>query len=517
MIADKLSMKKAPQENLKARGGGGSGSGTKGAIAAVTGKDGAKKSSDDADDNSVGSFKSEKSFTSNLSDETTEGGDRSEIDSALGESQKGAGFAGKLQRLAVKGAKAVVRTVLDYGPPYSPKFDVALINECARPAINYMELHNLLNQRINPNLPDPDDLYYTPMHWCARNGHLLGIKMLRRAGAKINITNELGVTPLDLIVMMRHSPDRRKTQIKVTQYLLANGANVNNIDKGGYSAIDHAAVNNDLELINLLLAAGAKLRRENRLLVAKRRPILDLVHDPDCYRTLYEALLLEEREANQKRLERERHQRLKNEEKYYEQLHVTLNKRKERREQRDQAEANALHADLVLADRLDILQKELEQSLKEKEVQIAAQGVWRKVDDASRGSSSTQSHWRLELKTRSHITGQMIYDKNLELMRDLKQRNDVQQYNPAWRKLTGGGALEVTWPRAEAFALPGDQLMPRHARSFTPGTPAMTPSMGSSSTGIKNGEPDIFYMNEHDQALQDEDSLEDLLSDLQSL
>jgi len=46
------------------------------------------------------------------------------------------------------------------------------------------------------------------------------------------------------------------------------------IDKGGYSAIDHAAANNDEDIICLLLEFGANVLRVNHTLVAQRHHIL---------------------------------------------------------------------------------------------------------------------------------------------------------------------------------------------------------------------------------------------------
>lgn len=74
------------------------------------------------------------------------------------------------------------------------------------------------------------------------------------------------------------------------------GADVNWRDKGGYCPIDYAAMNNDMEHIQILLEAGATLRRENAMLRAKRRAILKNVYDPDVYRVLNEHLKREEAE-----------------------------------------------------------------------------------------------------------------------------------------------------------------------------------------------------------------------------
>ena len=121
--------------------------------------------------------------------------------------------------------------------------------------------------------------------------------------------------------MMVAPPDRRSDQIKLATFLLDKGADPNNrgrhdddgsddhhhddsnddndddsydsdddddddderyrvihlvlwLDKGGYSAIDHAAANNDEEVICLLLEFGANVLRVNHTLVAQRHHIL---------------------------------------------------------------------------------------------------------------------------------------------------------------------------------------------------------------------------------------------------
>lgn len=114
--------------------------------------------------------------------------------------------------------------------------------------------------------------------------------MLVRAKASVNVTNELGNTVLDLCVMIKHPPDKRKNQMKMAHYLLEQGAEVNTRDKGGFSPIDHAAINQDLEMISLLLEYGADLVRENHIFVAPRTNILKFIYDPDCFRVIYERL-----------------------------------------------------------------------------------------------------------------------------------------------------------------------------------------------------------------------------------
>lgn len=211
---------------------------------------------------------------------TTDEFDDPDIDDLLTEGKDGDKnqlLAG-LNKFFSRQAKAFVRNFVDYGPPYTKKpFDASLVNECSKPVINHIELHRLLNNRLNPNIADPEDLYYFPIHWCARNIHFMAMKMLMRAGAQVNVTNELGCSPLDMCVMMKIPPDKRKDQLKMVKYLLENGADPNNRDKGGFSAIDQAAINQDLEIIQMLLEHGANVLRENYTLVAKRNHILRYV------------------------------------------------------------------------------------------------------------------------------------------------------------------------------------------------------------------------------------------------
>jgi hypothetical protein len=207
---------------------------------------------------------------------TTDEFDDPEFNELLdGKEEKGNEVLGALGKFFTKQAKAFVRNFVDYGPPYTKKpFDASLVNECSKPVVNHIEIHRLLNNRLDPNISDPEDLYYFPIHWCARNIHFMAMKMLMRAGAKVNVTNELGCTPLDMCCMMKLPPDKRKDQMKMAVYLLENGANPNNRDKGGFSAIDQAAINQDLEMIVLLLEFGANVMRDNLTLVAKRHHIL---------------------------------------------------------------------------------------------------------------------------------------------------------------------------------------------------------------------------------------------------
>lgn len=422
----------------------------------------------------------------------------------------------KVNKFLKRQGKAFVRNFIDYGPPYAAKaFDVALINECARPRLNHFEVHNLLNKRLNPNIADPDDLYYVPMHWCARNAHLLGIKMLRRAGGRINITTEMGNTPLDLAVMMKHPPDRRPLQLKCIEYLLMNGADVNTRDKGGYGPIDHAAANQDLEVINLLLKHGAKLMRDNRILVAQRSSVLKNVYDPQCYKVLYEALLLEEAEFRKTMAKRERTDALIAEDKHYEKLHVELSRRKQKKEARLKAKAESQRTEEIAEERAAKLRQEMEEGLKARAMQEAnIEGQWKK---------DIGGHWEQQIRRPIALTSKNIYDRNRQIILDLKKSTNIKSYNETWKATTGGGRIEVPWTRSLAVDAIDLEPEPDELDAFSKqllleagGSIAGAASTMTGASSIQDLSQDIDYRDENDEELEGED-LEDLLEDLKSL
>jgi hypothetical protein len=133
----------------------------------------------------------------------------------------------------------ITRAFVDYGPPYKEDdlmAGVNLIAQCSNYPVRLFDLHMMLNERVNPNMRDPEDLHYAAMHWCARNFSVMGMKMLRRAGADFNIHNELDQTPVVMCVIVKQS-DRRKYQLKALKYLLAEGADINTRDKAGYGPL----------------------------------------------------------------------------------------------------------------------------------------------------------------------------------------------------------------------------------------------------------------------------------------
>jgi ribosomal protein L14E/L6E/L27E len=143
-------------------------------------------------------------------------------------------------KLFFKRQMAVVsRAFVDYGPPYKEENlmdGVNLIAQCSNYPVRLFDLHLMLNERVNPNMRDPEDLHYASMHWAARNFSTIAMKMLRHAGADINIRNELDQTPLTMCVIVKQT-DRRKYQLKALKYMIAEGAEINTRDKAGFGPV----------------------------------------------------------------------------------------------------------------------------------------------------------------------------------------------------------------------------------------------------------------------------------------
>jgi ankyrin repeat protein len=108
--------------------------------------------------------------------------------------------------------------------------------------------------------------------------------------------------------MFNQPPNKENTQKKLIKFLIEKGANVNHIDKGGFSAIDFVAANRHPDLVALLLENNADILHMNKIFVAKRRNILEYVSDAKTRNILSARLALLEAkmkaEKDQAELER---------------------------------------------------------------------------------------------------------------------------------------------------------------------------------------------------------------------
>ncbi len=316
--------------------------------------------------------------------------------------------------------------------------------EISEPAMKHTRLHWYLNQRYNPNVSDPDDLYNFPIHYCARNCHMLGLRMILRAGGKLDVTNELGMTAIMTCVMMKQAPDKRPIQVKMTKYLISKGADINIRDKAGYCVLDYAVMNNDLELVAFILNNGATVRRDNHTFYAERRNILELAKDPEIYKVLNILLKKEEAKFNYEQEVKEKYRKLSELEKASEKIQKRLEKKRlqnifkkaqlEEQKKKDFIAANRrakLDQDMATLDHLD------------KDKIRDRYGEWRRDE---------YHKWRYAL-CKPDLSLKNVFPEAGKSMKKLREINNKGSYTSLWKELTNGSEIEFEWVKDKHFVI----------------------------------------------------------------
>ena len=202
-----------------------------------------------------------------------------------------------------------------YGPPYlenMPHIDIGLIDQCDQGEPNAQEIHGVLNEGVNPNCTDPENFGETPLfkigRHCGGRDVMKIVEMLKMAGVKGAMcvdkvkkaaqapthyvqtaprfnnapssphaqVNELGLTPLCRAAMSAPPPGPpKKIRLKFIQWLIDEHANVNHVDKGGFTPLCHAASHGDYDGVRLLLENGAEVEPVSGMGV--KRPVKDAV------------------------------------------------------------------------------------------------------------------------------------------------------------------------------------------------------------------------------------------------
>ena len=388
--------------------------------------------------------------------------DQSESDiSDSGSSDDGGeklGTVDMIKRAMRDGAKAFTRSFVDYGPPYFAHEDGSTIEPCpivdcvSEMNMSYVKLHKLLNSRNDPNIPDPEDMYMTGMHYAGRHLHFLAARMMVRAGAEINVVNEWGQSPLHLCVLnvISNAVDpRRKRQRQFLEWLIEAGGNIELRDKGGFECLDFACMNNDMDLINVLMEHGARLRRENYSLVAKRGNLLDQISDPDVYRFIIDNLKLEDDSFKEKEVLREKIRELENHDRHAAKNLSSLAKRKEEK-LRKQREALAFERKLEKdARRKENVAASMHSLTKGKKAKDAQFGEW-KPDD--------MKNWHWEARSTKKSADEMsatIHSTSVKKMISLEKKNRKSMYDERWAKMGGAGTIEAPWKRSAPFEMEG--------------------------------------------------------------
>jgi len=354
-----------------------------------------------------------------------------------------------LRDFAKEAAIELVKVFIDYGPPWkktTPEMATELIQTVSAMDAKTLSLHFLLNRLYNPNTPDPEDIHNYALHYCARNAHFLQMRMLRRAGAYINVTNELSQIPLMVLVFYKQPPTKRPLQLKALKWMLKLGADVNHRDKGGYTALDFAAMNGDLESVELLLEYGALVRRDNRTLVAQRKPILEHCWNPEIYNVLRKKLKEEDREFEFAETTRQKFAAVVAEEKKREKSMANWYKRKEIKML---AKIEHEKSERI---RLDKEAKYQRVSAEMQALEDKKKGVKHRLGQWERNMYGKWS-WR-EIKNRVDKT--KVWPDAVKEFDRLKTLTDKDKYADLWNKLTGS-ELELPWSIGAPFAAEEEQ------------------------------------------------------------
>lgn len=336
--------------------------------------------------------------------------------------------------------------LIDYGPPYLPYKEhhapFELVGECSVYNARLWKVHSLLNEKVDPNERDPEDLYYTAGHWCVRNCHYPHLRLLYKAGADLNLLNELGESMLGMACLLKFAEDKYMDNIRIVRFLVENGADIEHRDKAGYAPLDFAALNNHKEISQLLLDNGATVDRENNILVAKRRELLDCVTDPDLYRMLNSKVKVvkalkaakEALAAEIKRHEDEQQKIRDNQLKFEE-------RRRKKKEEKARIAGEAFH------------KKQLE-LIAEAERNDMNQTLGRDNDESKYKYGSwqrdTYGHWEF-FKTETKKTKKDIIKEGQKTMESIREKYSFEIYNDRWKSLTDGHELEVKWTKSEPF------------------------------------------------------------------
>jgi hypothetical protein len=286
---------------------------------------------------------------------------------------------------------------IHYGPPYQPDYGGDLPSEIAKDMnISISDVNTMLNDGADPNIGSVTDMNNTPLHYVARWGRARLAKMLFEAGANPNKQNELGITPLGTACMFNQGESeyrfgrkkfvnirsRRKEHVKFIELLINHGSNVEHIDRGGHTPIEHASFHGNMEVVTLLLQKGAKTVRSTEFLALLQPAPLDYAWKSDVkhiltLRAQVEAdELKEKQQVQQKRLMEklaaEEYERRYQERKLQRQEYLTEQKRN-----RVLAEREKAHQERLKAEEIREKQRKIDMMLKSKNEIV---GTWQKTE-----------------------------------------------------------------------------------------------------------------------------------------
>ena len=357
------------------------------------------------------------------------------------------GFVGSIASWYSEKRSYLRAQLIHYGPPYQPDYGGNLPEEISKDMnISSSDVHAMLNEGADPNVGSVKDINNTPLHYVARWGRLRLAKMLFEAGADPNKQNEFGVTPLGMACIFNQGESeyhierkkyyndrvRRKRHTKLIKYLIQQGAKVDHIDRGGHTAIEHAAFHGNMDIVTILLQNGAKTYRATEFLSLIQPSPLDYAWKGNVKHilTLRNQVESDDLKAKKAAEEKKLLEKLAAEE--YEKRYQE--RRKQRQEALAQQKRNRVladrekaHAERVRQEEMREKQRKIDMMLKQKHEIV---GRWEMKIPASKGSVS---RWEF-------IPGTHLATAEADLMEDCDYL-----YRNLGKKDTNGSKLKKRW------------------------------------------------------------------------
>ena len=116
-----------------------------------------------------------------------------------------------------------------------------------RNSVGQAQRLNICTDEDNPD----NDIGSTPLMIAARNNHLEVVEYLVKNGAKVNQAKENGSTPLYIAAQEGH--------LEVVEYLVGQGAKVDQVVQDNWTPLHIAAENGFQEVVEYLVKNGAKV------------------------------------------------------------------------------------------------------------------------------------------------------------------------------------------------------------------------------------------------------------------
>lgn len=337
-----------------------------------------------------------------------------------------------------KVASEVEKLMVHYGPPYKEEYGGCLYEECNDPKPSIMDIHGLLNEKGDPRVGNKYDHGNTPLHYAARYCNLKLAKMLFRGGAEPKALNELGMSALGTACMFNCPEPRRRTHIQFCRWLIDHGADVNNVDKGGHTALELASSWGNMPLVSMLMQNMARVRRELQFLSIEAPDAVDVAVSEDV-----KALLIAKKKKETTSLEEDEEERKKKDAalkiavdlaRKKETMLKNIEERKAFRKQQQRLRAKALRESTRLSElEVDqIIEKGRTDRIKENEKKEEESGIWR------RGG---KRRWRFDRTTAAQAARTNVLEDSGALLSDSKGTEYRRALQARWRSMTG---LELT-------------------------------------------------------------------------